>query len=132
VAEHHVGCGNTGLKWAPLIGPNTAMRTNSRDAVAIVRRVSILPLLSSDVVKLSAMKMNFDERAYRRLFEKIAEQIGAADSKFRETHTGLPLHVVRADAVDAFPEGVELTTQNLDDYAAAVSKDEPFEFRLQG
>ena len=78
------------------------------------------------------MKMHFDERAYRRLLEEIAEKIRAADTRFRETHTGLPLHVVRADAVDAFPEGVELTPQNLDDYAAAVSKDEPFEFHLQG
>lgn len=94
--------------------------------------MSILPLMSSADVRLRAMKMHFDERAYRRLLEEIAEKIGAADTKFRETHTGLPLHVVRADAVDAFPEGVALTTQNLDDYAAAVSKDEPFEFRLQG
>lgn len=78
------------------------------------------------------MRINMDERAYRRLQEEIAGKIEAADAKFRETHTGLPLHVVRADAADALPEGIVLTSQNLDDYAVAVSKGERFEFRLQG
>lgn len=81
---------------------------------------------------LQTMKINFDERAYRRLLDDVAEKIAAADAKFRETHTGLPLHLVRADTGDAFPDGVQLTSQNLDDYALAVSTDEPFQFRLQG
>ncbi|MGV8970607.1 MAG: hypothetical protein ACOH1J_09170 [Microbacteriaceae bacterium] len=44
---------------------------------------------------------------------------------FGETQAGLALHLVRADAADAFPERIELTSQRLDDFAAAVAADEP-------
>lgn len=73
----------------------------------------------------------FNERGMRKLFEEIAAKFEAADQKFRRTHTGLPYEVVRADAAQALPDGVELADDDLDKYAAAVAAGEPFEFRLR-
>lgn len=73
-----------------------------------------------------------NERELRKLMEGIARQLEDADRSFRETHTGLPVHVVRADVTDALPKGIELSAEALDDYAAAVAGDGPFEFHLGG
>lgn len=72
----------------------------------------------------------FDRRGMWKLFEEIAAKLEVADQQFRQTHTGLPYDVVRADAAHAFPAGVELAEEDLNKYAAAVAADEPFEFRL--
>lgn len=67
----------------------------------------------------------------RKLLEEIAAKLEAADQKFRQTHTGLPYDVVRADAAHAFPDGVELTEEDLNKHAAAVAEGETFDFRLR-
>lgn len=79
-----------------------------------------------------ARGFQMNERELRKLMEGIARQLEDADRSFRETHTGLPVHVVRADVADALPKGIELSAEALDDYAAAVAGDEPFEFHLGG
>lgn len=77
-------------------------------------------------------RVQVNQRELRKLMEQIALQLEDADRSFRETHTGLPVHVVRADVGDALPSGIQLSPEALDDYAAAVSADQPFEFRLGG
>ena len=74
----------------------------------------------------------FDDRAFRKLLQRMENDIAEADRQFRETHTGLPIHVVRADAAEALPDGLTLPGDMLDAYAEAVAFDEPFEFHLQG
>lgn len=74
------------------------------------------------------VKMN--DAGIRRLFEGIAAKIEAADTKFRATHESYPLDVVEADARSAFP-GVELDADTRRRYAIAVSKAEPFQFKLR-
>jgi hypothetical protein len=74
----------------------------------------------------------FNESGYRELLQQIADNLNAADQKFRSTHTGLPVDVVRADAPDALPAGITLGASDLDAYAAAVAAGELFEFRLKG
>lgn len=74
----------------------------------------------------------FDDRAFRKLLQRMEDNIAEADRQFRETHTGLPIHVVQADAADALPDGLTLPEDILDAYAEAVARDEPFEFHLQG
>lgn len=44
----------------------------------------------------------------------------------------MPIHLVSADAPNAFDGLFELTGEGWDDYAAAVAAGEPFEFQLQG
>ncbi len=77
-------------------------------------------------------RVKVNERELRKLMQGIARQLNDADRSFRETHTGLPVHVVRADVTGALPKGMQFSPEALDDYAAAVSADEPFEFRLGG
>jgi hypothetical protein len=74
----------------------------------------------------------FDNRELRNLMRAIAQRIEAADERFRRTHEGLPLDVVRADAIHALPDGVQLTEAQLDAYASAVSAGDPFQFQLGG
>jgi len=78
------------------------------------------------------VRVEVNDRELRKLIEQIARQIEEADQHFRQTHTGLPVDVVRADAPDALPSNIELTDEQLDEYAAAVAGDEPFEFHLRG
>ncbi|ROS71868.1 hypothetical protein EDF24_3726 [Curtobacterium sp. PhB130] len=73
-----------------------------------------------------------NERELRKLMQGIARQLEDAGRSFQETHTGLPVHVVRADVADALPKDIELSAETLDEYAAAVAGDEPFEFHLGG
>jgi hypothetical protein len=80
----------------------------------------------------SSVRVEVNDRALRKLIEQIARQIEEADQHFRQTHTGLPVDVVRADAPDALPSNIQLTDEDLDKYAAAVAGDEPFEFHLGG
>lgn len=77
-------------------------------------------------------RVRVNDRAIRKMLERIATQLEEADRSFRETHTGLPVDVVRADAPDALPANLQLSPEALDDYAAAVSADKPFEFQLRG
>lgn len=79
-----------------------------------------------------AREFQFNERELRKLVQGIARQLEDADRSFRETHTGLPVHVVRADVADALPKGITLSAEDLDKFAAAVAGDEPFEFHLGG
>lgn len=74
----------------------------------------------------------FNDSGYRDLLQKIANDLNAADQKFRSTHTGLPVDVVRSDAPDALPGGITLGPIELDAYAQAVAAGDPFEFRLHG
>ena len=74
------------------------------------------------------VKMN--DAGIRRLFEGIAAKIEAADCKFRPTHAGYPIDVVEADSHSAFP-GIDLDADILHNYAVAVSKAEPFQFKLR-
>jgi len=76
-------------------------------------------------------EFQFNERGMRKLFKEITAKFEAADENFRRTHTGLPYEVVRADAAQALPAGVELGDADLDKYAAAVASGQPFEFRLR-
>jgi len=78
------------------------------------------------------VRVKVNDREFRKLLEQIARQLEEADRKFRSTHTGLPVDVVRADASDAMPANITLTDGQLDDYAAAVAADEPFQFQLRG
>lgn len=78
------------------------------------------------------VKVKVNERELRKLVQGIGRQLDEADRSFRETHTGLPVHVVRADVADALPKGITFPPEALDDYAAAVSAGKPFEFRLGG
>jgi len=65
------------------------------------------------------VRVEVNDRELRKLLEQIAGQIEEADQHFRQTHTGLPVDVVRADAPDALPSNVQLTPEQLDEYAAA-------------
>ncbi|MFC5931939.1 hypothetical protein D6T64_01445 [Cryobacterium melibiosiphilum] len=76
----------------------------------------------------ATVKMN--DAGIRRLFEGIAANLEAADCKFRATHEGYPIDVVEADARSAFP-GMDLDADILHNYAVAVSKAEPFQFKLR-
>lgn len=80
----------------------------------------------------SSVRVEVNDRALRKILEQIARQIEEADQHFRQTHTGLPVDVVRADAPDALPSNIQLTDEDLDKYAAAVAGAEPFEFHLGG
>lgn len=77
-------------------------------------------------------RVRVNDRELRKLLQGIARQFEEADRSFRETHTGLPVHVVRADVADALPKGITLSAEDLDKYAAAVASDEPFELHLRG
>lgn len=74
----------------------------------------------------------FNESGYREILVHIAADLDAADQRFRSTHAGLPVDVVRADAPDALPDGITLEDGALDTYAQAVASGEPFQFRLEG
>ena len=81
---------------------------------------------------MSKPRVKVDERAWRKILEQVARQLEEADQRFRQTHTGLPVGVVRADAPDAMPTNIQLTAEQLDEYAAAVAGDKPFSFHLRG
>lgn len=81
---------------------------------------------------MARARVKVNERELRKLMQGVGRQLAAADRSFRETHTGLPVHVVRADVADALPKGIKFSSEALDDYAAAVSANKPFEFRLGG
>lgn len=74
-------------------------------------------------------KIEVNEDALRKIFEQAATNIEAADQKFRETHSGLPVEVIVAD-FEEFGPPVQPTDAQLEAYAAAVSAGEPFEWVL--
>jgi hypothetical protein len=78
------------------------------------------------------VRVEVNKREWQKLLEQVARQLEEADQHFRQTHTGLPVDVIRADAPDALPTNIQLTAEQLNDYAAAVADDRPFEFHLRG
>ena len=79
---------------------------------------------------MAKMRVKMNDAGIRHLFEGIAAKIEAAGSKFRATHEGYPIDVVESDALSAFP-GIDLDADTLHNYAVAVSKAEPFQFKLR-
>lgn len=73
--------------------------------------------------------MKENPEGMKALYAQARANLDAADAEFRRTHAGLPLDVVIADFASHGPP-LQLTEQQLHDYAAAVSNGEPFEFRL--
>lgn len=92
------------------------------------------PMLSGPSVASEAcstvrsMRVKINSKGVRELYKEIAVKIEAADRAFRETHTGYPEDVVLADIDDALP--ITLDGDGKAAYARAVSKGEPFQFRL--
>lgn len=73
------------------------------------------------------MKIEFDQRAHKKLLAEVTESIEAADKQFRETHAGLPVDVIIADFATHGPK-VDLPDAKLEEYAEAVSSGAPFEW----
>lgn len=79
---------------------------------------------------MAKVTVKLNDKELARLYSQAAVNIEAADRAFRATHEGYPLEVVEADARLAIP-GVELDPDTLHRYAVAVSKGEPFLFKLR-
>jgi hypothetical protein len=65
----------------------------------------------------------FNDAGFERILGNMAAELDAADAAFRQTHTGLPTHVVRADLAHALPTWLTLADADADSYAEAVAKD---------
>jgi hypothetical protein len=79
---------------------------------------------------MTKVRVNVNDGAMDKVFQRVANGMSEADTAFRATHEGYPEEIVRADADSALP--VKLSPEDLDAYAHAVATGADFNFRLGG
>jgi len=88
--------------------------------------------LGEEGATVARVRTTINQAGMLRMQRQIASRIQQADMRFREEWGGQPVEAITPHVRDAFARiGVEnLPSAAIGDYAAAVSKAEPFEWRL--